>query len=405
MMTAPVVPPVTRWALALAGLAVAVIGWQLYGLFPPEVWRQAAATFLTEGLLRRPWWAQAGTFGPLVAVALLVGLERLQRRRARLILDDSHLRFQSGVPVLAPWLDWQLPLDGLRRGHPRLRLTTAAVGSNPLALTRLGWGLTGWRGVRPALWLPAGSPLPSSEPLQPPPHRPMGFVNWRHPRNAAWLQQQFEALPLVRALVERGVDLPAWQALQTAAEGPDLMAHPRLRAVLMSLAGLVLSGGLCLHLARHQHYTAPWSLGAWLSLSTVIAVLTLAWHLTLAPPMPADRSSRWALRFAQGLTTALMVVMLGWNLYHLPLAWGRAFAPVEMVDHVLDLDAARLRPASPGASTPEIAIDPRARRWRDGPDGAHHQVALRRGWGGWWMQYDTEAMLTRSPDTPPDPRR
>ena len=73
-MTAPVVPPVTRWALALAALAVAVIGWQLYGLFPPEVWRQAAATFLTEGLLRRPWWAQAGTFGPLVAVVFLVAL-------------------------------------------------------------------------------------------------------------------------------------------------------------------------------------------------------------------------------------------------------------------------------------------------------------------------------------------
>jgi hypothetical protein len=393
VMAATRLPAAARWALALAALGMLLIGWQLFTLFPPEVWRQALTTLGSGGGTGVATRA-TGAMAPLLVIALVGGVDWLQRRRGRLTLDNSQLRFDSGVPLLGPWLDWQLSLDDVRSGRTALRLTSVALGANALALIRLGWGRAGLRSLRPAAWRLSGEGA-SVHPEPQPPHRPLGFVNWRHPDNAAWLQQRFDALPLLLALRERGVVLPDLLSMRQGAEGPDLMAHPRLRAVLALLALLTISGALLLHLSRYQHYITPWSRPTWLAMAALIAALTAAWQLVLAPPMPDDRASRWSLRFAQALSTVLMVPLLGWNLYHAPLAWGRAFGRAQAGDYVLDVDAAVLRPSDAATAGPAIAVDLAAPYWRAQQDGSTHPLVVRRGWAGWWTQYDTETMNRR----------
>ncbi|MBQ0959392.1 hypothetical protein KAK06_10565 [Ideonella sp. 4Y11] len=395
VMASVAVPAITRWALSLAALGVVLIGWQLYALFPPAIWREALARTLDgRGAWGGPRWLAA--LAPLMAAGLVAWGTWMQRRHGRLTLNERTLSYASGVPLFARWLDWQLALDDLRSGRTRLRLTGLGVGSQGLALIRLGWGLSGLRGLRPAVWRPLGQGSAEASSSQPP-HRPLGYINWRHPANAAWLQQRFEALPLIQALRAQGVVLPAWTSLRDHAAGADLMAHPRLRVVLLALAALTVSGAVLLHLSRFQHYVQPWSSAHWLAIGALIGTLTLAWFGVLAPPMPADPSSRWSLRVAQWLSAAMMVVVLGWNLHQAPLAWARAFSPAQPVSCVLDTDAARLRPEGASPPCPEIAVDLSAPYWRAQADGSTHTLILRRGWGGRWTQYDTEALNRRPP--------
>lgn len=391
----PSLPAPTRWALALAALGTLLIGWQLYTLFPAELWRRAGAQWL-DGLSHRGGWVQVGWLAGLLLPGVLWWVHRRGLRDGRLTLSPDQLQFSSGVPWLRTWIDWTLRLDELRAGRPPLRLQTPALGSHALWMIRLAWGVSGRHSVQPAAWCLQGDPSQAARtPPAQPPHRPWGFVSWHHPANAAWLQQQFEALPLLVALRQQGVDLGPLLQQRSSVEGQDLLSHPRMRVILMVLPILLVTGALLLHGSRYQHYVAPWPRAAWLACAALLMFLSLAWHWTLAPAAPAGRSQRWSLRLAQIITSALVAILVCWNLHHAPLAWARAFAPAQRMDFRLDVDQARLVSADDARPVTVIPVDLGAAYWRTQEDGSVHPLDLRQGWSQHWMQYDTEALVRR----------
>lgn len=395
-------PPAARWSMGLAGLAVCLLGWRLYQLFPAERWRDAFDRLAGQGGL----WSKAPLWEAVVWLLASIGviwLQWHQQRRSRLRLDERTLRLDSGVPLLRRWLDWSLSLDDVRAGKTPLLLNGVAVGTNALWMFRIGWGLSALRQVQPAAWVLAepGDALPPPGPVGEadarPPHRPLGYIGWGHPDNAAWLQRQFDALPLVKALRSHGVDVPPLNRAHGNRAGVDLLRYERLRTSLKLWLPMALVIGMALqHLARHQHYFAPWSMAMWSALALTLALLVGIWLWRDAPATSMSRGDAGSVRGAQCLVALLLAILMPWGLQAAPLVLARWTVPPLSEDFVLDLSSGRLKPENPILNGHDIRLDPAASAfWAAQPDGSIHPLPLRRGWGGLWLQYDTEDLNGR----------
>ena len=389
-------------ALWLCLAATVVIGWQLYRQFPPEVWQRAFAETLDKGFSRPSlnWLELVVGMGSLG----MLWVQWKQQRSARLLLDDHWLALDSGVPWLRRWLDWRLSLDDVRSGKTPLLLNGMAIGSNALWMFRVGWGLSGLRRFQPAAWIPEGAsgvdvprgPTWGTDPDDPPPHRTWGFVHWGHPANATWLQQRFDALPLVSALRQQGIELPALDRASDSRAGVDLLRYGRLRSTLKRVLPVALVlGAVMQHLARHQHYFSPWSMSMWAAIALSIAVLTGIWLWRDAPVEGMHRGDAWSVRTAQGLVAILVAVVVPWGLQATPLVLAKWWVTPQSVDFVLDRDHNRLVPEPGSPVSKSVPLDYAAPFWASQDKGSLQPLPVRVGPGGLWQQYDVEALNGR----------
>lgn len=389
-------------AMVLIGLALCLLGWQLYHLFPAERWREAFSRAAGQGgLLSGTQWLEVATW--LLASLGVIGFRWLHQRHGRLLLDERSLRLDCGVPLLRRWFDWTLSLDDVREGRTPLLLNGVAVGSNALWIFRIGWGLSALRQVQPAAWVPAGEdearlvPGADGEADAMPPHRPLGYISWGHPNNAAWLQRQFDALPLVKALRSHGVDLPPLNRAHGNRAGVDLLRYERLRTSLKLWLPLALVTGMLLqHLARHQHYFAPWSMAVWTVLALTLMLLIGLWLWRDAPATNMARGDAWSVRGAQCLVALLLAILMPWGLQAAPLVLAQWTVPALSEDFVLDLNTGHLKPENPIRDGHDIPLDPAiSPYWAAQGNGSIQPLPVRRGWGGLWRQYDTEELNGR----------
>ena len=398
------IKPVTKVVLWLFLAGVALIGWRLYSLFPPAVWQRAVASTLEKGFASLPLkWLEL--LAGLAASLGILWVQWKQERSARLQLDEHWLRLDSGVPLLRRWLDWRLSLDDVRSGRTPLRLNGMAIGSQALWIFRVGWGLSGLRQFQPAAWIP-DTESNGADLLQPfasggerPPHRPLGYVHWGHPDNAVWLQQRFDALPLVRALRQQGIELPPLARAPSNRAGVDLLRYRRLRISLKWVlpSGLVL-GAVLQHLARHQHYFSPWSMSGWVAIALSIALLTGVWLWRDTPAKGMHRGDEWSVRMAQGLVAVLVAVVVPWGLQATPLVLANWFVAPHSVDFVLNRDRDRLVPESGASISKSILIDAAAPFWTAQGREVLQPLPVRSGLGGLWQQYDAEELNGRIAD-------
>lgn len=395
-------PPATKVALWLCLAATVVIGWQLYQLFPLAVWQSAFAETIDKGFSRPSlkWPELVVGMGSLG----MLWVQWKQQRSARLLLDDHWLKLDSGVPWLRRWLDWNLSLDDVRSGKTPLLLNGMAIGSNALWMFRIGWGLSGLRRFQPAAWIPEGasgvdvprSPTSGTDPDDQPPHRTWGFVHWGHPDNAAWLQQRFDALPLVSALRQQGIELPALDRASDSRAGVDLLRYGRLRFTLTLVLPVALV--LCAvmqHLARHQHYFSPWSMSMWAAIALSLAVLMGGWLWRDAPVEGMLRGDAWSVRMAQGLVAILVAVVVPWGLQATPLVVAKWWVTPQSVDFMLDRDHNRLVPEPGAPVSKSVPLDYAASFWASQDKGSLHPLPVRAGPGGLWQQYDVEELNGR----------
>lgn len=338
----------------------------------------------------------------LVLLLVLVLGVALHRARARLVLDAQSLRYTSGLPVVSRWLDWQLDLDALRSGAIQWQLSGAPVPANPLASLRLTWH----KGMRPGLsiarWYLPGEPEPDAS-VQP--HSVAGLVLWNSARNLPVVQALFEALPLVRALRERGVPVPVPDGKRpVAGAGRDLMAYPRMKAVVIGFFVALAAAAALFHAMRHQHYFIAPSAGVWGAVAACVGLLVLAWlwpEATLAQDGAAKPalSERAGFRTTQFLVAALAAVPAGLCAPSLPLAWAWvaensrtvafSVAPPEQSRPRVVLQAQQGEDVPP--IEPRQAID----YWTSLRSGETVELPVRRGLAGLWWQFDSSVLEGR----------
>ena len=202
---------------------------------------------------------------------------------------------------------------------------------------------------------------------------------------------------MVKALRSHGVDLPPLNRAHGNRAGVDLLRYERLRTSLKLWLPMALVTGMVLqHLARHQHYFAPWSMAVWVALALPLALLIGLWLWRDAPATGMSRGDAGSVRGAQCLVALLLAILMPWGLQAAPLVLAQWTVPPLSEDFVLDLSRGRLRPENPVLNGHDIPLDPAASAfWAAQGNGSIHPLPLRRGWGGLWLQYDTEDLNAR----------
>ncbi|MES2609454.1 MAG: hypothetical protein V4679_04390 [Pseudomonadota bacterium] len=335
----------------------------------------------------------------LLFLVIVLGLA-LHRRRARLVLDGQSLRYTSGLPIVWRWLDWQLDLEALRSGAVAWQLQGAPVPANPLSTLRLTWKSGARLGLSPARWY-----LPQEPELDDGvrPHSLAGLVLWNSAKNLPMVQQMFENLPLVRALRERGVPVPIPDGRPSGAAGTDLMAYPRMKAVVLGFFVALAAAGLLFHAMRNQHYfTAP-PIGIWLAVAAIAGLLVLAWMwpdsaLRHGSAMPTA-SERVGFRATQLLVAALAAVPVGLCAPSLPLLLTWATEPprtvVFAVAPPVPSPSRVLLQAQQSGDVPPVEPRQAIGYWLSLHPGDAVELPVRRGVAGLWWQFDSSVLEGR----------
>ncbi len=321
----------------------------------------------------------------LIAVPVSIWVQSLHNKNARLLLDDKSLRYVSGLPLLNRFLDWRLDLDAIGSGKDKLRLTGRLYGKQPWLLYRIAWGSTGFKQMRPAAWV-----LPNQ--IDPPVTKPtsfFGYVNWKKPENAAYLEQQFSQIPLVKALTQREVNVPK---IANASEftGIDLMSHPRMKVAVFSFFTLLVGAFVLFHLMRHQHYFSqpPFIL---LIIFGILAGLFMFGWLWREKQDAETATNRASFRGTQVLLACLFAVSAGLCAPSLPLLLASTLQTSQEQIFSLQKSPLKLK-ASAEANMPDIQPSQALEYWLSLKDSEAVTLPVSRGLAGLWWQYDSESL-------------
>ncbi len=364
----------------------------------PFQWQVLASRSATAAQRLNPQSLVVPGLQLLLFLAVILGVA-LHLRRARLVLDDQSLRYTSGLPLVWRWLDWTLDLEALRSGAVSWQLQGAPVPVNPLSALRLTWKGRAPQGLSPARWYLPGEPEPD-EVVRP--HSVGGLVLWNSARNLPVVQQMFESLPLVRALRERGVPVPIPDGRRrSGSAGTDLMAYPRMKAVVIGFFVALGAAALLFHAMRHQHYFIAPPVGIWLAVAASAGFLVLAWMwpegaLHHGSPTVSERAG---FRVTQLLVAALAAVPAGLCAPALPLLWAWSIeAPRTVVFTVappLQSPSRVVLNAQQDGNVPPIEPTQAIGYWMSLQPGETVELPVRRGVAGLWWQFDSHVLERR----------
>ena len=377
----------SRMVMGIAALGIAGVIWLW---FPTEIFAQIDWTKAWQKLMAKP----AALFEPalylLGMVVFLVG-HVVHTKQARLTLQTDALVYTNGLPLLGRWLDWTLDLAAVRANKFPLQLAGVALGPQPTNSYRLSWGIGQVKQLRPAAWY-----LPNQPPVgQVKPASSFWLVRWQTPENQALLPQQFNQLPLVQALRQRGVVLPPVTGKRQRA-GLDLMAYPRMKVAVILFFMAMLSAIVLFHLMRHHHYFTPPPLLVWVAIGSAAGVGMLAWLWPELPGEvnPATTSEAIGFRSTQMLLAALVAVAAGLCAPSLPLAFSSATQLSQDTAFELKHAPLRLR-ATVASGVPDVHPDQALDYWRSQPEGAAFSLPVRPGVAGLWWQFDSRRLQHR----------
>jgi hypothetical protein len=369
-----------------------LVGVVLLGIIPLILWLSFPSGFFSQidwgeigrKMLQKPDFLLAIFLYPVVGIATHFMMSK-HRKNARLTLGDNTLNYSSGLPLLSRWFDWQLDLEDVRSGKLKLNLNGRKYGKHPLALYRFSWGVSGLRQFRPAAWvLPNQTALPFKEPTS-----FMGYVSWKKPENAALLEEQFSQLPLIKALTQRGVNVPKI-ANTTEATGLDLMAHPRMKVAVISFFVALVGAFVLFHLMRHQHYFSAPPISYQLIAGAFAGLLMFAW-LWGEKPDAGNTAEQAGFRGTQVLLACLFAVSAGLCAPSVPLLFASILQTSQEQSFELQKSPLLLKsslPTNMPAIQPTQALD----YWQSLKDGEVINLPVSRGFAGLWWQYDSSVL-------------
>jgi hypothetical protein len=243
------------WALlAFTYLVLGLLFWYLSRLAKPGTGQLMLAKFLEKGI-----YEQAEHLVNLLLLLtlpfILVLASRLMQK-FRLFIDDERIGVKSNLPLIAKWIDWSLPLSDFNQGIVRFTVL-AWVSRGSLPLVAFNWRSI-WRRhvVRVSEWEQLDS---YGEPVRPVGETssffqvPKGFFSWSQPKSPEVLQKQFESVPLIQALRQRGVNVPPLSAITRQAFGADLFSNKRLKQGVYSMIAVSFAATALHFFAAHDH--------------------------------------------------------------------------------------------------------------------------------------------------------
>jgi hypothetical protein len=228
---------------------------------------------------------------------------------------------------------------------------------------------------------------------------PKGFFSWSQPKSPEVLQKQFESVPLIQALRQRGVNVPPLSAINRQAFGADLFSNKRLKQGVYSMIAVSFAATATHFFAAHDYAIGQPS---WLNTAIFMATCMLIcwfWLWQAKPELSLRKSERYQFFAAQIFVSVVMAVLLTWLVYGMTLANTKINRPAIHLDFVLDIDKYQLRPSDKALAThpglESIKLDFGREYWQAQPKGAIVPIEIRRNfWLRLW-QYDREPMLER----------
>jgi hypothetical protein len=283
-----------------------------------------------------------------------------------------------------------LDLKAIRSNTLFFKLAGVPMGTQPIHLYRLTWG-TGFNDIkqlRPALWH-----LPDQErPELAKPKSFLGLVRWGTAENVAVLQQQFDQLPLMQALRQRGIVVPPITGKKQH-PGVDLMAVPRFKAVVVGFFVALAVALALFHTMRHQQYFVQPAWAVWIAVAGLCGLAAYLW--LCLEPAGQDRADYTGgaleFRLTQIFLACLVGLAAGVCTPFLPLALSNLAQPAQEVEFVLQKSPLLLRaPASVGM--PDIQPAQALDYWTSLPEGTVVKLPVRRGNDGLWWQFDSSVL-------------
>jgi hypothetical protein len=328
----------------------------------------------------------------IVAFPLCFGVaiwaQKAHKRNARVLIDDTTVRYVSGIPWIGKWIDWTWDLEAIRTNKLVLKVVNIPLNSQPLRTCRLSWGQFINKQMRPYVWqLPGQSMAPVAKPQS-----FLGLVRWNTPANATLLQQQFDQLPLVTALRQRGITLPPISDRAQHYPGMDLMAQPRMRLAVWAFFGAMAAAFALFHAMRHQHYfTAPPG-SVWIGMGLLAGLGMLAW-LWQEQAEGGAQAGKQLLEFrsTQVIVASLFALAVGLCVPSLPLVLSSLAKSSQDTAFTLQKPPLLLR-AKPGSGTPDLTPHQALDYWASLPNGETITLPVRQGFAGWWWQFDSSVL-------------
>ena len=336
---------------------------------------------------------------PLYLLGFIAFLWMQRRLRgSRLHICHTHMRHTSGLPEgLANLLkqNWTLSLDDVRSGRTRLTLSGAARAHAPLAWFALQWtrggDQPGWlrkqfalQRLAPAGWFLIGEP--AREPIEAPKGLFWRSLNpWATPAGEALLQKAFDQLPVVAALHAHGVSVRpiATARLNLSGSGIDLMAYPRLKALVLSFFGMLIGAGLAHHFMRHQHFFEAPAVWIWAVWGAACALVSWFWLCTeKAPAVPSFRATQVLIAALFGVAAALLAPSAF-------LAVNQAVRSPQLI--LVTVKQMPLRLVPQDLNTPSFSPSQAREFWAAQPAQLARPLTVRQGIFGAW-QYDSEPL-------------
>ena len=378
---------VLKLSLLLGLFFIGFIPLTIWLIFPSEFLSQINWIDAWQKLLLKPIELAKIIFA-LLAVPVSIWMQSQHNKNARLMLNDSRMSYTSRMPLLSRWLDWQLDLEDIRSEKIKLRFSGNELGAQPVLLYRLTWGISGLRQIRPAAWiLPNQTTLPVQKPSS-----FFGLVNWKKSENMALLQQQFDQLPLINALMQRGVLLPQVSKKREGI-GLDLMAYPRMKVAVISFFATLVGAFVLFHLMRHQHYFSLPPLSLQLTFGALAGLFMFAW-LWGEKPNSGNTAEQAGFRGTQVLLAGLFAVSAGLCAPSLPLLLGSTFQSSHEQAFTLQKLPLALKGIDP-SDMPTIQPTQAIEYWQSLKDGEVVNLPVSRGLAGLWWQYDSSGLQNK----------
>ena len=323
------------------------------------------------------------------AIAIVVyWMTSKHAKNARITLDANSLHYSFGLPFLNRWLDWRVDFSDLRSGKTSFqlikhqRLVVPNVKDYSLTL-----GRSGLKRIQPYSWL-----LPDQvvAPAQKRSKLVFDLLQGRRPEDKILLQNEFNQLPLVNALINRSVNLPKLENAGRHQVGLDLMAHPRMKVAVISFFVTLVGAFVLFHLMRHQHYFSVPSLVWLLAFGALAGLLMFAW-LWGEKPDAGNKAERDSFLGTQVLLACLFAVSAGLCAPSLPLLL--ASTTQSATDEKFTLQKLPLLLKSTDEQNmPSIQPAQALEYWESLKEGEVISLPVSKGFAGLWWQYDSSVL-------------
>lgn len=374
-----------KFAPIIGLLSLSIIPIIFWLAFPAESLSQIDWSAMWQKMLLKPKGLVIFITYPIFAAATYWGFYQHQKN-AKLTLTHDFLVYSSGIPLINRLIDWRLDLNEFRADKLAFGLIGRPISnSQPLLGYALTWGWNKSKQLRPAAWV-----LPNQIEVQPASSFSFWrYISWKKPENQLRLQQQFDQLPLIQTLKECDIELPRLFASKQMT-GLDLMAHPRMKAVVISFFVALAGAFVLFHLMRHQHYFVALPTLAQYALGVFVGLCTFVWLWTekISKDVSTDKAG---LRTTQILLAFLMAVPAGLCSPSLPLLLSNLLQPAQEQTFSLQKIPLTLK-SNDSANMPDILLAQAHEYWLSLPEGEPVSLPVRKGFAGLWWQYDSSVL-------------